>query len=533
MEEFSNKNEKRIQRSKRNATISLVTSILMGVFSFIERTIFNQFFIEDYLGLYSFNFNIISSLNSIELGLSISIAYALYAPIEYNDQPKISAIMHFFRKAYLAIGTIIISAGIILLPFMKYLVKTEIPINEVRLYFMLFLLGNASSYFLSYKNVLFNANQEQYKVTLVTNTSWAVLYASEILTIIKTRNFLYYSIVLFSANLLRNIILKIVADKEYKLIKYDKGNPLDKITLTQIKKNTLGLISNKFGQVIVSSTDSLLISILIGTATLGKYSNYQMFYSGLFAISGMLPSAITASIGNAGVTENKRTMTNSFYTINFGSFLVYSSVTVIFINLVNPIISTFFGADRILPMSTVLLYCFNFFLSNMRELLLTYKTSLGLYWYDRKRPILESLVNLVTSIILGKLMGLNGIILGTTIIRLFVNFIIEPRIVFHRGLGRSTFSYYLESLKGFLITALILIITLPTISIINVSNKLTGKLELGSIAIPFGSFIQIILNLIISVAGIIFVFGFFYRNSPEVKAIIKTLKIAFKKKNKN
>lgn len=532
MEDVSKKNLKRIQRSKTNATVSLITSILMGIFSFAERTIFNQFFIEDYLGLYSFNFNIISSLNSIELGLGISIAYALYAPLEYNDQQKISAIIHFFKKAYLAIGTIIITAGIALLPFMRFLVKTEIPINEVRLYFMLFLLGNVSSYFFAYQNVLLNANQEQYKVTLVTNCTWATLYAIEILTIIKTRNFLYYSIVLFSANLLRNIILKIIADKEFKFVKYNKDNTIDKKTLTHIKKNTLGLISNKFGQVIVSSTDSILISMLIGTATLGKYSNYQMFYSGLFAISGMLPSAITASIGNAGVTENKRTMTNSFYTINFGSFLVYSSITVIFVNLVNPIISTFFGVDRILPMSTVLLYCFNFYLSNMRQLLLTYKTSLGLYWYDRKRPILEALVNLIASIILAKIMGLNGIILGTTISRLFVNFIIEPRIVFHRGLGRSTVSYYLDSLNSFLTTSAILAITIPIINLINVTNKLTRKLEIGSLVIPFGYFVQIIINFIISVIGIILVFGIFYRKSPEVKAIIKTLKVAFRKKEK-
>ena len=532
MEDVSSKNLKRIQRSKTNATVSLITSIIMGIFSFAERTVFNQFFIEDYLGLYSFNFNIISSLNSIELGLGVSIAYALYAPLEYDDKQKISAIIHFFKKAYIAIGTIIITAGFILLPFMKYLVKTEVPINEVRLYFMLFLLGNASSYFFAYQNVLLNANQEQYKVTLVTNCTWATLYAIEILTIIKTRNFLYYSIVLFSANMLRNIILKIIADKEFKFVKYNKDNSIDKNILTQIKKNTIGLRSNKFGQLIVSSTDSILISMLIGTATLGKYSNYQMFYSGLFAISGMLPSAITASIGNAGVTENKRTMTNSFYTINFGSFLIYSSITVIFVNLVNPIISTFFGVDRILPMSTVLLYCFNFYLSNMRQLLLTYKTSLGLYWYDRKRPILEALVNLVASVILAKLMGLNGIILGTTISRLFVNFIIEPRIVFHRGLGRSTIPYYLESLRGFLTTSAILLITMPIISLISIPNKLAGKIELGSLTIPFGYFVQIIINFFISIIGIILVFGIFYRKAPEIKAIIKTLKVAFRKKRK-
>ena len=65
---------RRIEKSTLNTKVGLISNIVIGVLSFVERTVFNQFFIEDYLGLYSFNYNIISILTFLELGLSTSIS---------------------------------------------------------------------------------------------------------------------------------------------------------------------------------------------------------------------------------------------------------------------------------------------------------------------------------------------------------------------------------------------------------------------------------------------------------------------------
>ena len=83
MDKKEARNLKRIEKSKINTTVALFTNIVMGVLSFAERTVFNHFFTEDYLGLYSFNNNIIGILTLFELGLASAVAYALYAPLEY------------------------------------------------------------------------------------------------------------------------------------------------------------------------------------------------------------------------------------------------------------------------------------------------------------------------------------------------------------------------------------------------------------------------------------------------------------------
>lgn len=522
----------RINKSKINTTVALFSNIVMGVLSFAERTVFNQFFSEDYLGLYSFNNSIIYLLSFFELGLASAVAYSLYAPLEYDDRPQIIAIMKFFRKAYFIIGSLILVSGIAILPFLSMLIRTSIDIGNVRIYFILFLIGNISSYYLNYKNILFTANQEQYKITMVTNMSWTLLYIAEICIAVITQNFLYYSIAILSANILKNIILNRMAKRNFPYLKYKKSSTrLETSTMDKIVRNTKGLIITRLGIAMVTCTDSMLISTMVGTAILGKYSNYQMIYSGLLTLAVLLPQSITASIGNAGVTESKRAMSKGFAVLDLSSFLIYSSFTILLLNIINPIVSTFFGSSRTLPFSTVVIICMNFYFQAMRELFLTYKSSLGLYWEDRKRPIIEGVTNLVSSIIFGYFWGLNGILLGTMITAIFVNFMIEPRVIYHYGFTRSAFGFYVSNILRFFLVVLIASITHKITSFLSISANFNTSLVIGNFRLNLGGIIEILINSIISLGFTFVIYIMIFRKTESAKIIQNTLRKITKKHN--
>lgn len=515
-EHISQKSLRRIERSKLNATIALTTSLLMGVLSFIERMVFNHFFIEDYLGLYSFYYNVLGILSSIELGLPTAIAYALYAPLEYNNIEQITAIVNFYKRISKLMGTIIFIAGIVLLPFLKYFIKTEIPISDVQRYFIMYLLGIVCTYFISSRKILLSANQEQYKITFVTNLTWTLLYIAEIAVAILTKSFYWYSMCILISAIGRNIILRILTRKEFPEQKLIPKPRIASDIKKKILKNYKGLISNSLGGMIVSSTDSILISMMVGTAFLGRYSNYQMITSGLKSIAVILPASITASIGNAGVTESRRTMSKSFETLNLSSFFVYSTLTILLINVINPIIAVFFG-NRTIGISSVILVCLNFYIACMRELLLTYKSSLGLYWEDRKRPIAEGVSNLIISIILGHFWGFNGIILGTILTNICINLVIEPQVIFHNGLYRSSVWYYISLIKRLALTIALILITTY------INSFLTVK---GISLIILRGFISLVLTSIC--------YFILYRKNENAIEMVNILKVAFKaRKNKN
>lgn len=506
---------KRIQKSKINTTVTLATSIVMGVLSFFERSVFNHCFIADYLGLYSFYYNVIGVLSTLELGITGAIAFALYAPIEYQQYDQIAAIMRLFKRAYWIIGTLILLAGIALFPILETLINTDIPIEDVQLYFSFYLFKTTLSFYISYKSILISANQNQYKITLVTNSAWSILYVIEMIISITTGNFLYYSIAIFIIDVTRSIVLNLLGNKEFPMLNNYKKAKLDPNVIKKIIKNVKGLIITRLSSVLVTTTDSILISAMVGTAFLGKYSNYQMLITGLISISALIPQSIGASIGNAGVTERKRNLAKSFESLNLGSFLIYGFFTILLINVINPIVSLFFGTDRTIGMFSVTLICINFYLSNQREIILTYKGSLGLYWEDRKRPLIEGLTNLIVSIILGKYWGFDGIIIGTIISQVCVNLVIEPRVIYHQGLKSSAFWYYITVIGRFVLTLAVAIICFA----INSYIPVTGIME-------------IVVKAITTSVITIFIFYLVYKNDENAVTIIRTLKIAFMDKRK-
>lgn len=509
----NNTNEYRFLSSTRNATTAIITQIVMGVVSFIERMVFNQCFIPDYLGFYSLFKNIISVLSVAELGLSIAIAYSLYAPLAEDNYDEVRAIMFFLKKIYLAIGTAILICGLILSIFLQFLVKTDVDMSAVRLYFIIFLLSTVFEYYLSYKYILFNADQKQYITTLITNISWSVLYVVQIIISIKTHSFLFYSLCILIFDTIRCLFINTLANKNYPYLKEYKPSKLSKESQKKILFNIKGLILSKLGGVAVNSTDSILISAIVGSSILGFYSNYQMITKGLLGFTTILPNAITASLGNMGATESNDAVSDGYRYIDMSFFLLYGLMSVVLLNIINPIVGTFFGVSRCLPFSSALIICILFYLNNNKNLFNTYKSSLGLYWYDRYRPLISGAFNIIVSIILGKLIGFDGILLGTILTYVIIDLWVEPMIIFHKGFHTSSRGYI-----SFAMARLLLIIALMF-----ATHHVTNFL-------PETGILSIFLKAIISLAITAFVLYLLFHKNIYVKQSIKAVKrFIFKK----
>lgn len=485
----NNTNEYRFKSSTRNATTAAVTQIIMGIVNFIERMVFNQCFISDYLGFYSLFQNVISVLSVAELGLSVAIAYSLYAPLAEDNHEEIKAIMFFLRKVYFAIGTAILLCGLVFSLFIQFFVNTEVAISHVRIYFIIFLLSTVFEYYLSYKYILFSADQKDYILALTNNTNMICQYIVMIILSLTTHNFLYYSLCLFLFDIARCLTVNALANKRYPYLKSTRPAKLSKESKNKIFFNVKGLILSKLGGVAVNSTDSILISMLVGSSILGFYSNYQMITTGLLSFTRIFPNAITASLGNMGATESNDAVANGYRYIDMSFFLVYGLLSVVLLNIINPIVGTFFGATRRLPFRSALIICILFYLNNNKNLFNTYKSSLGLYWYDRFRPLISGLFNIVVSIILGKVMGFDGILLGTILTYVVIDLWVEPLIIFHKGFHTSSRAYISFAMLRLVLIILLMLSTslatsfLPDIGIFSIIGKALISLGITSLVL--------------------------------------------------
>lgn len=508
-----NSNEYRFRSSAKNAMTAVTTQIIMGVASFIERMVFNKCFITDYLGFYSLFRNVISVFAVAELGLSVAIAYALYSPFAEDDYNEIGAILSFFRKIYRTIGTVILVCGLVFMAFIQYFVKTEVPIASVRIYFLVFLLTTVVEYWFYYKSILFSASQKEYVTTLLTNFCWAAMYCVQIAISLLTHDFLLYSICMFAFTMIRCIAVNIIANKRFPFIK-GKFSKLSKESRKKILYNVKGLISAKVGSVISNSTNGILISAMLGSTVLGLFSNYQMITRALSGFIKIIPNAVTASLGNLGATESHDNVAVSFHNIDICLFLLYSLISIVLINIMNPLISIFFGADRCMSSLSAALICILFYLSNIENFFMSYKSSLGLYWYDRYRPIIAGVSDLILSLILGHFIGFDGIILGTIIVNMFINIWYESLVIFHHGFKRSVRKYI-----AITIIRLVLVVALMAFTMFLSSH------------IPGSGILNMLARGIVSLAISLLVFLLIYHKNKNLIASLNALRVyLFKKK---
>ena len=130
--------------------VAFLMQIVTIILSFVCRTIFANLLSKEYLGLSGLFTNIISVLSLSELGIGSVIIVNLYKPLADNNQQRICQLMQFYKNAYHAIGLFIVACGLALTPFIQFLVKTDTNIPYLKIYFLMFILQAASSYFFSY-----------------------------------------------------------------------------------------------------------------------------------------------------------------------------------------------------------------------------------------------------------------------------------------------------------------------------------------------------------------------------------------------
>lgn len=467
----------RMKNSMRNIAYAMLGQFIGLIISFVSRTIFIKYLGAEYLGVHGLFSNILSILSLAELGIGTAIIYALYKPLAENDTVKIRALMKLFKKAYILIGLIVLSLGLLLTPFLEHIIAKDTNIEYLSILFLIYTLNSATSYFFSYKRSLIIADQKQYITTIFHYSSVILLNTSQIIFLIFTQSYLLFLLLQLFFTLITNIGISITADKMFPYIKGKNYERLDVQTKQSIKNNIKALLMHRIGGVVVTSTDSILISSFEGIVSVGIYSNYLLITSTINTIIGHLFSSITSSVGNLGAKEDKKVVHQMYLNINFVGAWVYGFASISLIILLNPFIKYWLGGDYLFPLLLVSTIVINFYLGGMRNATLTFRNALGLFWYDRYKAIIEALINLVVSMVLVQKIGITGIFIGTTVSTLLTSFWVEPYILFKYGFNLSVKSYFLRYLIYTIVTIFTGLLTYYICSLVSIDGFLDVVLK--------------------------------------------------------
>lgn len=432
----------RVKNTIRNLFVGFGGLLIHYILSFATRTIFVLLLSVEYLGVNGLFTNILAILSLAELGVGGAFVSLLYKPLHEEDVEKLKSLMTAYKKAYMLIGLIVAITGLAFYPFLDLFIK-ESNIKDIHLIYLMFLTGSVTSYFYAHKIDFIKSDQNSYISTIYSKTSSVIQYVLQILVLLLTKNFIIYLSIQIICPIVSNFLLARKVNRLYPFLR-EKGVPLDKETFLDLRRMVYAGMCHHFGYVIVTGTDSIVISTFLGVYWVGIYSNYLLILGVIIAFINLAFNSVAASVGNLTVSSDRAKNYEIFRRMHFLNFILVGFSAICLATLFNPFITLWIGSKYILKQSTVILIVLMFYtgLYGMQKSINTFKDVAGLFYNDRYAALAEGIINLFLSIYLVKQIGINGVFLGTIIAAAATRLWIEPYIVFKHLFRRSLMDYF-------------------------------------------------------------------------------------------
>ncbi len=432
----------RTQHSARNTTIAMLARVLSIALGFCTRIVFTHTLSEAYVGVNGLFTNILNVLSLTDLGISTAIIYGLYKPIAQKDYEKQKSLLQMYKYFYRFFAICVMGIGLLLIPFMDVLIKTKPEGENLVLLYLIYLVNCAMSYLLVYKKMLVDAHQLSHIGVIYQTVFLVIQNVLQITVLLTTKNFMVFVLMMLLCTILNNLCISAKADKLFPYLKERKVEPLSGEEKQEMYQTIRAMLMHKLGNVVVNNTANLLLSAMVGIVSVGIYSNYYLVIGSIRQVLNQMFQGITASVGNLSVEESKERVLRIFQAVFFICQWLFGFATICLYELLTPFVELSFGAQYVFEKGITLVLCLGFYFTGMRQATLVFKDSFGQFQYDKYKAVIEVLINLGVSIVLGYYCGAIGIFAGMIISTLTTSFWFEPYMLYKYSLQTKVSPYF-------------------------------------------------------------------------------------------
>ena len=440
---------------------------------------------EEYVGAESVVASFMQLLNLSELGLGSAVLFRLYKPVESKDRSTTLTYLAFLKKAYVAIGSIIVILGFIFsfsLPALTH--DLTISTLEIYLIFWAYAAQLALSYWmLSYRYAIIQADQKGYIVTGFSTGGILIGSIGQMILYMTLHNYLAGLVFTLACQTIAGLLAAQFAKKRYPFIVETKNAPkLSKSEKKSLTKDIYALSLGKLCKASNKSVGTIVVSSFAGAVQAGFFANYQMIMTSVDSLLTTAFSSITASIGNLNATGDDSLKNDAFQKLNFLMFFVLGICTACIWNLTNPFVELVWGSTFLLSQWVVLAVAIYIVVSGFLLVIASFKEGSGIFWQGRYRPLIGFVFNIIFSIIFMRIWGIAGVIWTTVLSRVLTESWFDPLLVHKHTLHCSPKQYFFR--LGYYATLIVAVMLLSGIV---------------CSALPTHGAIQLLVNLLISV----------------------------------
>lgn len=430
----------------QNFAWSMMGTLVKALLAFASQTVFIYTLGSVYLGVNGLFTNILGMLSLAELGIGGAISFSLYKPLAEHDTKKIRQIINFYRSAYRMVAASVTVVGVAIIPFLNVIIKDADGIEHIRLIYSIYLFNTVTSYLLTYKTTLLSADQRGYIITNINTVIQVATSVLQITVLLIYKNFIVYLLIGALVQFVGKAVQNYATGRYYSYIREKNNEQLPeedkKIIYTKIK----GMMVHKLGDVAINQTDSIITSAFVNITSVGLVSNFTLIINFVNSMISSFFSAAVAGLGNIVATETPEKRRAIYKKYDYLAFMFYGWSAICLYCLLAPFVTIWIGPQMLVDKATIVLLCVNYYFAGLRVPLGNIKSAAGIYEQDWWCPIVQSVINIVVSVVGAIIWGLKGVYVGTLVSSLVPN-LVRPYMVYKYVFFTSSKEYYQNYVK--------------------------------------------------------------------------------------
>lgn len=356
----------------------------------------------------------ISYLYILEMGLGGALTYALYKPLQSANIDEINGVVSAARRSYRQIGYMF-TALIGVLAIVYPLVINNGDISNTTIVLLVLVMGATGiiNYFtIGGYTVLLTAAQRGYVLSII-KCIYLVFNTVLLIVLIKFKcNIVFVYTCSISSTILHALLIRLYIKKHYGYLNLKV--PPQKNAL----KKRYDVLIHQISGLIVSNVPMFLLTLYGDLKEVSVYSIYALIFSSITMILGVISTALTPAFGDLIAEDNKGLLKQTYSQYEFIYYviitIIYSCTYILGLGFVKIYTDGVTDAQYINPM-LLLLFSLMGFLTSWKVPQVTMITAAGYFKETRHRAIIETCITIVMSCILGRILGLEGIMLGSII----------------------------------------------------------------------------------------------------------------------
>jgi len=424
------------RNTRRNIVSAMLNKGIGLLFPFLNRTLFLWLMGAEYLGLNGLFTSILGVLALADLGFGTAVVCSMYKPVADDDRELVCAYLRFYRRVYRWVGTAIFVIGLCLLPFLRVLVKGDLPPElDLHVLYLIHLVNTAVGYFLfAYRGSVLNAYHRGDVMTNIHTFTSLAQYATVFLILFLTRNYYHYVLATVAFTVVNNLLVYRESRRLFPEI--DPRGELSADRRRKVVSDVKSIFMHKVGAVITNQTDNIVVSAFLGLVAVGAYGNYYYVHTAVGGLAWSIYSSMQNGFGNTIFTESREENFERFMRALRIVLAVVAGCAAMMAALYQPFIEVWTGGRPELSRHflTPLLMVVFFYIYQSRQTLLTFKAAANVWHQDRWKPMVSGALNLTLNITfvvtLPDAYKLDGVILSTILSFVLVQIPWESRVMF-------------------------------------------------------------------------------------------------------